>query len=482
MTHATLILLLLPLGGNPGKASSWSTGKQIAVQAVDQRAKLIADLGQKVWEYAELAFQETKSSKLLANTLEDAGFRVQRGVAGMATAFVAEYGKGHPIIAILGEFDALPGLSQRAVPVKDPDPRRETGHGCGHNLFGAASTGAALAVKEAIDRQQLAGTVRLYGCPAEEGGGGKVYMVKEGLFDDVDAALHWHPATSNSAAMRGCLAVIRFRVRFQGKSAHAAGAPHLGRSAMDGVELMNVGANYLREHIVPQARIHYVVTNGGVRPNVVPDLAEVWYYVRAPRMDQAQEIFERVKKIAHGAALMSETEHQICGLTGTYELLINEAMARVVDGNLRLIGPPPFTDEDRQFAEKLRQVWGVAGDQNLRSGAAGPLANTINKFGAVQGPASTDVGDVSWKVPTAGLRVATVARGIPGHSWGFVACCGTPMGSCGALTAAKVLAISAVELLEQPQLIVKAQKEHKQRAAGTEYHSVLDGPPPERLE
>lgn len=460
----------------------WTEAKRAAVAAVDRQRDQMTQWGQRIWEYAEPAFQEFESSKLLADVLENNGFRVTRGVAGMKTAFVAEAGSGKPVIAVLAEFDALPGLNQEAVPRKEPRPRATAGHGCGHNLFGAASTAAAIAVNQVLKEKNIPGTVRLYGCPAEEGGGGKVYMVRDGLFKDVDVALHWHPADKNSAALRTCLAVIRFRARYYGKSAHAAGSPHEGRSAMDGVELFNVGMNYMREHIIQQARVHYVVTNGGLRPNVVPDYAEVWYYIRAPKMTQAREIFERAKKVAQGAALMSETRHEIVEVTGTYELLLNETLGKLMDKNLNLIGPPKFSEEEMEFARQLRQSLGLAEDMDLTSGASGPIHTAIEPFQVSLGYGSTDVGDVSWTVPTVGLNIATAARGIPGHSWSFVACSGSPIGHRGAHTAAQVLACTAVDILQQPDLIEKAKQEFQKRRAGAEYENLIgDAVPPDKL-
>jgi aminobenzoyl-glutamate utilization protein B len=477
----TWITLCATLSQSP--ATQWTEAKRTAVEAVAKRSADISEWSQKIWELAELAFQEHQSARLLADVLESAGFTVQRGIAGMKTAFVAEFGTGRPVVALLAEYDALPGLSQEAAPERRPAPRRDAGHGCGHNLFGAASVGAALAVKEAMLAHSLAGTIRVYGCPAEEGGGGKTYLVRDGRFANVDAGLHWHPSTSNGASTSTCLAVVRFRVRFTGKSAHAAGSPQSGRSAVDGVELMNVGVNYLREHVIPEARIHYVITNGGRRPNVVPDDAEVWYYIRAPKMAQAQAIFERVKKIAQGAALMSETTEMVHGVTGTYELLPNDALAEVMQRNLRLVGPPEFSAAELAFAQKLRENLGLVRDVDLKSGEGGPASRSIDRTDGKLNYGSTDVGDVSWTVPTAGLRIATAARGIPGHSWSFVACSGSDMGKRGAVTAAKILAATAVELLDTPALVAAAKAEFANRTAGILYRPVLNpGPPPERID
>lgn len=473
------LAVLLAVAGGPASLAA-DGAKAVALESVDQQAQRIAELGLRIWEFAEPAFQEHRSSRLLADALEEAGFRVKRGVAEMPTAFVAEYGSGKPVVAILAEYDALPGLAQAAVPRRQPAPG-SAGHGCGHNLFGAACTGAGIAVKAAIDQHKLPGTVRVYGCPAEEGGAGKAYMIRGGLFDDVDVALHWHPSSSTGAGMKGSLAVVRFRVRFHGTASHAAGSPEKGRSALDGVELMNVGVNYLREHVPSSARIHYVIVRGGDRPNVVPAEAEAWYYICAPKMSEARSIFERVKKIAEGAALMSETRQEIVQLTGSYEILPNEPLARLVDANLRDVGPPPFTDDDRQFAAALREELGLSVDRV--SGSSDPLDGDIARFVSSSGSGSTDVGDVSWVVPTAGLNVATAARGCPGHSWANVACAGSSIGSRGSVTAAKVLAASVVELLENPDVIDRAKHDFAARRGSVQYEPLLEpGPPPDRLD
>jgi aminobenzoyl-glutamate utilization protein B len=396
----------------------------------------------------------------------------------MPTAFVAEFGSGKPVLALLAEYDALPGLSNAAEPVQKPDPRQQAGHGCGHNLFGAAIVGAALSVKSAMEQHGVPGTIRVYGCPAEEGGCGKAYLIRGGEFHDVDLALHWHPAAINSAEMKSSLAIVRFRVRFTGKSAHAAGSPHVGRSALDAVELMNIGVNFLREHVPTTSRIHYVITNGGRRPNVVPEQAEAWYYIRAPKMSEAQSIFERVKKIAEGASLMTETKREIRMITGSYEILPNEPLARAVDANLHDVGPPPYSAADREFAVALCRELGLG----VKDDDA--LMTTIKPFsGGGVGNGSTDVGDVSWVVPTAGLNVATAARDVPGHSWAMTACSGSSLGACGSVTATKVLAASAVDFLMNDELRRAAVEAFDKARGDVKYAPVLDpAPPPERLD
>ena len=460
--------------------ANWTEAKNAALAAVDARAETLQANARKIWEFAELAFQEHQSSKLLADWLEGEGFKVTRQTGTMPTSFIAEYGSGQPVIAILAEYDALPGLSQAAVPRHEPLATSRAGHGCGHNLFGAASTGAALAVKQVLEARKLKGTIRLYGCPAEEGGSGKVYLVREGAFRDVDAALHWHPGSLNNAGMKTCLAVIRFRVKFTGKAAHAAGSPSKGRSALDGVELMNVGVNYLREHVASDARIHYVIVNGGGRPNIVPEHAESWYYIRAPKMSQAAEIFERVQKIAQGAALMSETQQELHQISGSYEILENEPLARLMDANLRQIGAPKFSAEELKFAADLRQTLGM---NEARDANVSPLDLGVGAFASDLTNGSTDVGDVSWNVPTAGLSIATSARNVPGHSWATVACAGSPIGQRGAVVAAKVLATTAIDLFERPARVAEAKADFERRRGALTYKVLLPpGAAPLRLD
>ncbi|MBA4020038.1 MAG: amidohydrolase [Pirellula sp.] len=474
------LLAILGLGRHALAADEQpaSRAKQAARAGVVARADQIGSLGKQVWEFAEPAFQEHRSSALLAETLEKEGFTVRRGVAEMPTAFVAEFGSGKPVVGLLAEYDALPGLSQAAEPVMRPLPRQVAGHGCGHNLFGAAIVGAAVSAKEAMQKHKLAGTLRVYGCPAEEGGCGKAYLIRAGEMKDVDVALHWHPGTSNQASMRTSLAIIRFRARFTGVSAHAAGSPHLGRSALDGIELMNTGINFLREHVPSTARIHYVITNGGKRPNVVPQEAEAWYYIRAPKMAEAQAIYARVRKIAEGASLMTETKHELRMVTGSYEVLVNEPLAKAMDANLRAVGPPQFSAEELAFAAAIRKEFGVASPPEER-----PIVGDVEKFGTDATQGSTDVGDVSWTVPTAGLGIATAAREIPAHSWAMTACAGSPLGTRGSVVAAEVLAATTIDVFEQPELIAAARKDFAARTKSTTYETVLSpGPAPERLD
>ena len=462
-----LVCVCLPAGPS---AQGGSVEVVRAVEANRQRAEQVA---LEIWEFAEVGYQEAKSSALLQQQLQDAGFSVEAGVAGMPTAFVASYGSGKPVIGVLAEFDALPGITQQASPERAPAPDKDAGHACGHHLFGSASTFAAIAVKEWLARSKAPGTIRLYGTPAEEGGAGKVYMVRGGLFEDVDAVLHWHASDRNDASHSTSLANKSAKFRFHGVSAHAAGAPERGRSALDGVEAMNHMVNMLREHVPQETRIHYVITQGGSAPNVIPDFAEVFYYVRHPDPQQVQAIFERVAKAADGAALGTGTrvEHEI--IHGIYAVLPNEPLARAMDANLRRVGGVAYDAKERAFAETLRTSLGD--DAPPIESAAG-----IAPFEFYRSGGSTDVADVSWVVPTAGLRTATWVPGTPSHSWQAVAAGGTTIGLKGMMVAAKTLALTAVDLFTTPQLIEDARAAYQtQIPAGWTYTPLLgDRPPP----
>ncbi|MEX0274131.1 MAG: amidohydrolase, partial [Flavobacteriaceae bacterium] len=386
----------------------------------------------------------------------DAGFSIKNGVAGIPTAFVAEYGSGSPVIAILGEYDALPGLSQQALAEKK-SAGGVAGHACGHHLFGTASAAAAISAKDWLSATGKKGTIRFYGCPAEEGGSGKVYMVREGLFNDVDVALHWHPGASNGASAGAALANKSAKFRFHGISAHAAGAPERGRSALDGVEAMNVMVNMMREHIPEDARIHYVITDGGKAPNVVPDFAEVYYYARHTRRNVVIDIFDRMVKAAEGAALGTGTTMEYEMIGGTHELLPNLSLQKLVHGNLSKVGGLTYETHERAFADKIAQSMG-------QEKAHIETAKTVQPFKAIgTAMGSTDVGDVSFAVPTAGLRTATWVPGTPAHSWQAVAAGGTSIGTKGMMVAAKVLALSTIDLFENPDLVSKAKAEFQER-------------------
>ncbi|MEM1397113.1 MAG: amidohydrolase [Pseudomonadota bacterium] len=417
-----------------------------------------ASIARSLWEFAELGYLEKKSSGLLKKKLTAAGFAVAEGVADIPTAFVAEYKSATPeqgpVIAVLAEFDALPGINQDAVPDRSPIPGKGAGHACGHNLFGAGSVQAAIAIKDWMERTGTNGTIRLYGTPAEEGGSGKVYMVRAGLFDDVDVTFHWHPGAQNTAAAFTSLANRSAKFRFKGVSAHAAGAPDKARSALDGVEAMNYMVNMMREHVPQETRIHYVITKGGLAPNVVPDFAEVFYYVRHPSAREVTEIWKRLEAAAEGAAKGTGTDVSWEIIHGNHPLVVNEVLAKMVDRKLREVGGLSYTDEERAFASTLYKTLdaprSAIGDEEK-----------VDRYEIGLGYGSTDVGDVSIATPTVGFRTATWVPGTSAHSWQAVAASGHSIGFKGAHNAAKVLTLAAVELFENDDLLARAKAEFR---------------------
>lgn len=423
---------------------------------LDSHRSQTAEIAAQLWNYAEVGYQERKSSGLLQATLAAEGFEVEAGVAGIPTAFVASYGSSGPIIGILAEFDALPGITQDAVPVRRPLPAKAAGHACGHNLFGAGSVSAAVAVKHWLAETGAPGTIRVYGTPAEEGGSGKVYMVRAGLFSDVDVVLHWHPSDKNSAAAETTLANRSAKFRFHGLSAHASQAPEKGRSALDGVEAFNYMVNLMREHVPQETRIHYVVTDGGQAPNVVPDFAEVFYYVRHPDAAVVQEIWARLEDAARGAAQGTGTTVDWEVIHGSYPLLVNETLARTMDEKLREVGGIEYTPEERAFAEA---VYSTLDGPTLQLGSA----ESIQPFEVSLNFVSTDVGDVSIAVPTVGLNIATWVPGTSAHSWQALAASGMSIGFKGATNAAKTLSLTAIELFENAELRAAARAEHVEK-------------------
>ncbi len=443
--------------------------KQDVFKSIDSKYDQYTGVAHKIWEFSEVGYQETKSSALLQETLGQAGFAIEKGVAGIPTAFVATYGSGKPVIAILAEFDALPGVSQEAVPEQKPAAGRTAGHACGHHLFGTASSAAAIAVKDWMVANKKSGTIRVYGTPAEEGGSGKVYMVRDGLFQDVDVVLHWHPGSFNSASFGTSLANKSGKFRFYGIASHAAASPERGRSALDAVEAMNNMVNMLREHVSEQTRIHYVITRGGEAPNVVPAFAEVYYYVRHPNRDEVVATWERVVKAAEGAALGTGTrvDYEITG--GVYDLLANESLSKLMDKNLRLVGGYTFTPEEREFAEKIQKTFSFSAPKLESTNVIVPFESNGDKGG------STDVGDVSWVVPTVGLSTATWVPGTPAHSWQAVAAGGTSIGNKGMMMAAKTLAATMMDLFDSPVLIQEATKEFNARRPANFHYEALVG-------
>jgi aminobenzoyl-glutamate utilization protein B len=438
------------------------------LKKLEAKTAYYSGIAQQIWGLAEMGYQEEQSSALLQETLSAAGFKITTAVAGIPTAFTAEYGSEGPVIAILGEYDALPGLSQKAIPSKE-SAGEKAGHACGHHLFGTASTAAAIAVKEWLEANNKKGRIRFYGCPAEEGGSGKVYMVRAGLFNDVDIALHWHPGAKNSASAGAALANKSAKFRFYGISAHAAAAPQMGRSALDGVEAMNNMVNMMREHVLEDARIHYVITSGGKAPNVVPDFAEVYYYARHNKRDVVMDIFDRMVKAAEGAALGTGTtmDYEIIG--GTHELLPNLTLQEMVHKNLTKVGGVQYNEAELTFANTIAKTLGQENADQETAAAIAPYKTTAKAGG------STDVGDVSFTVPTVGFGTATWVPGTAAHSWQAVAAGGTNIGNKGMMVAAKTLSLSAIELFSNPKLIAAAKKEQRERLGASFKYIPLIG-------
>ncbi len=458
-----------PAGPAPtASQAGMSAAKKAALGWIDGHADALKKTNEDIWGFAEISLQEVKSSRELIDLLKANGFTVEAGVAGMPTAFVASYGSGRPIIGILAEYDALPGLSQGAVPERQARPGVDSGHGCGHSLFGTASTGAAIAVKQAIEAGQIKGTVRLYGTPAEETGIGKTYMLRAGLFKDADAILAWHPGDRTAASYSSSKANVSVKFDFTGLAAHASVSPHEGRSALKAVELMEAGVNAMREHVKEDARIHSVITNGGGQPNVVPPEAEVWYYIRANRHTDVERYFDWIKDIARGAALMTQTKLTAVRIDADmHEVLPNRALSEVIQRNLELVGPPRFTDEEKAFARKLQQPLGRTFPAAL-SERVEPLPDR-----PFQGLASTDVGDISWFVPVGQLTAATFNVGAPGHSWQNVACAGMSIGEKGMLVAARGIAATAIDLYETPALLERAAADFRTVREPLEYVTLI---------
>jgi aminobenzoyl-glutamate utilization protein B len=433
---------------------------------LDARAEAYGKIAHQIWEFAEVGYQEQKSSALLQQHLREAGFTVEAGVAEIPTAFVATWGSGKPVIAFIGEFDALPGLSQQPVPDRKPVVAGGPGHGCGHHLLGTGSLAAAVAVKEWLAANRRSATIRYYGTPAEEGGSGKVYMVRAGLFKDVDAVIAWHPGDGNGVDGGSTLANITGKFRFHGVSAHAAGAPERGRSALDGLEAMTFMINLMREHVPQETRLHYVITRGGGAPNVVPDFAELYLYARHPDMRVLDAIWDRLLKAGEGAALGTGTrmEYEITG--AVHNLLTNATIGRVMHDQLTRVGGVRYSPQEETFAAELRKSFD----------AVPPERNTqerIDPVGAGVSSASTDLSDVSWNVPTAHLGAATYVPGTPGHSWQATACGGMSIGRKGMMVAAKTLALTAAAVLNDPQILAAARQEFDRKREGFTYKTRL---------
>lgn len=440
--------------------------KQKVISAIDAKNDHYAAIAQELWKNPELGYLEEKSVALLQNELEKEGFVIKKGVAGIPTAFTATYGNGSPVLGILGEYDALPGMSQAAEPLQKARVDGAPGQACGHHLFGTGSMAAAIAVKDWLKNSGKSGTIRFYGTPAEEGGSGKVYMVRAGLFDDIDAIVSWHPGDSNTSNPGTNLATISGKFRFKGNSSHAAAAPELGRSALDGVEGMNDLVNMLREHTTESTRIHYAITKGGDAPNIVPAEAEVYYIVRHANRDEVKAVWNRVVKAAEGAAIGTETSMTYEIIGGTYDRLPNEALATLLHANMSLVGGVDYDTEELQFAKEIQKTLKVM--KPLES------ANQVQDMQFTYGKASADTGDVSWNAPLAAVRAATWVPGTPPHSWQAVAAGGTSIGSKGMMVAAKTMALTAIDIYKSPKLLdaIKAEFDER-RGADFKYEALL---------
>lgn len=466
--------LIFALAAVPASVQAQPNDTMAEISAlIDARSGEAANTARQLWEWAEVGYQEQKSSDLLKQSLKANGFKISSGVAGIPTAFTAEFGKGGPVIAILAEYDALPGINQDAIATRTPIEGKGAAHACGHNLFGAGSVEAAIAISKWLEKTGTPGRIRLYGTPAEEGGSGKVYMVRAGLFNDVDIALHWHADDENSAAARTTLANRSAKFRFHGVSAHAAGAPEKARSALDGVEGFNMMVNMMREHIPQQSRIHYVITEGGVAPNVVPDFAEVFYYVRHPDPAEVDAIWTRLEQAARGAAMGTGTKVDWEVIHGNNPLLVNEPLAKMMDAKLRQVGGVTYTPEEQKFAET---IYASFDKPRLKLGSQAE----VQPYDVTLGYGSTDVGDVSYATPTVGLRTATWVPGTSAHSWQSSAASGMSIGFKGVQVAAKTLTLAAIELYTNPELRAEARAEFdKARGPDYQYKSLLgDRDPP----
>ena len=444
------------------------TFKNEAFAWIEQNKDLMNETAKKIWDYAEIAKMEYKSVELLSNFIKKHGFKVERGVADFPIAFTATYGKGYPVIGILGEFDALPGLSQKAeTPYKVPVVEGAPGHGCGHNILGVASAAAAIAIKEIMSKHNIKGTIKFFGCPAEETVEGKVYMVKEDIFNGLDICFDWHPSSKNKVSLGTSNALNNFEVIFYGQTAHSAGDPWNGRSALDAVELMNTGINFLREHVKPTVRIHYVILDAGLAPNVVPDFSKVWYYVRGKDREEVDELYARVLKIAEGAALMTSTKYEINLITGVYNYLKNREVAKLLYKNLELAGAPEFTEQEHKFARKMQYNCGKNEDS---------LSTIIEPFEEPKGywgGGSTDAADISWLVPTASVNTVCWPLNIPGHSWGVTSSVGSSIGFKGMHASAKTIAAAAIETLLDLSIVERAQAEFKEKTKDFIYKSAI---------
>ena len=468
--------LLLTIGAllvsSTAVAQKINREKKAIIASVEAHQEALIAISDSIWALAETAFEEHESARILADYAEAQGLTVERGVAGIPTAFVATYGSGSPVISVLGEFDALPGISQKASPVKEPLNEGAAGHGCGHNLFGAASLGAAIAIKEQIEAGTLKGTVKFIGTPSEEKFFGKIWMVKEGIWDGVDVNVSWHPGANTEADVQSTLALVDFKVEFFGQTAHASSDPWNGRSASDALEIYTTGINYYREHIKPSVRLHYHIQDGGQVVNVVPDYSKLWVRVRDSNREGMTPVYERVREMAEGAAIMADVDYKISLISGIYEVLVNRRGGELMQHNLELLGPITYTAEEEAFGKAIQEATGKP--QLGMDSTIGPLRETLENPGG----GSTDVGDVSWNVPNINLSVTVAPKDTPWHSWAVVACGGMSIGHKGMVHAAKAMGMTMADLFQNPKAVAEIKQEFKERKGDVVYEPMIDGPAP----
>lgn len=450
-----------------------------SIKWIDNNRDILSEVSDKIWSYAEVGYQEMKSANLLKNILGENGFSIYDEIEDLPTAFVATWGEGKPKIGFLAEYDALPTLSQKVKPAIEPIILDDPGHGCGHNILGAGTLGAVLGLKAEMEKDQLKGTIVFYGCPAEELLSGKVFMARAGVFDDLDLAITWHPMSSNIVLGNQWLAQTQVKFNFTGITAHAAANPQDGRSALDAVELMNIGANYLREHISEKARLHYTITNGGGAPNVVPKEAQSWYFVRAPHRDEVDEVYDRLVKIANGAAMMTETKLDIEFIAGCYNPLPNKVIGDVLLECMKEVGPIEWSEEDYKFAEEIDKtipkrmkhsmeaLTDLTGQALENAILDGRILDKSTSDLVLAG--STDVGDVSWITPLAQFGTSCAVVGTPGHSWQNVAQAGSSIAHKGLVLASKTMALAGSRFLRNQELVAKAKTEFLEVTGGKSY-------------
>ena len=473
MKKIILFVLILFVSITSYAQKGMSKNKKALLTSVEKHKNELIKISDEIWGLAETAFEETKSAEILASYAEKQGFNVERGVAGMPTAFVATYGSGSPVISVLGEFDALPGISQKATPTKSPLKEGAAGHGCGHNLFGAGSLGAAIAIKELIQAGKIKGTVKFLGTPSEEKFFGKIWMVNAGLWDDVDVNISWHPSAETKADVQSSLALVDFKVEFFGQAAHASADPWNGRSASDALELYASGINYYREHVRPSVRMHYHIQDGGQVVNVVPDYSRIWVRVRDTKRSGMMPVYKRVQEMAKGAAILANVDYKISLISGIYEVLVNREGGEIMQKNLELLGPIEYTDDEIAFGKKIQEI--TKKEQVGMDSAINPLLDTRENPGG----GSTDVGDVSWNVANINLGVTTAPKDTPWHSWAVVACGGMSIGHKGMLYSSKAMSMTMLDLFENPALVDKVKAEYKERKGDEVYKAIIpEGPPP----